>query len=128
VRVQTSKISLNLSLLQKRFSDVVLTSSFLDQLKPALVSQNSSFLLGPTGNGKTNIVGRLVRIYLDAVAIPYAVELDRKIIVLYDPVFHDTDETDSGLAPRRVVCRWPFVLLVGEMEPSMLELKMDKTT
>ena len=62
---------------------MVLTSSFLDQLKPALVSQNSSFLLGPTGNGKTNIVGRLVRIYLDAVAIPYAV-LSRHMSLLVE--------------------------------------------
>jgi hypothetical protein len=129
VKAQTSKVSLNRSGLQKTFSDLVLTPDFLDQLGPALVSQSSIFLYGPTGNGKTSIVSRLARIYKDAVAIPYAVELDRQIIVLYDPVFHEKLETDvSGLDPRWVICRRPFVLVGGELEPSMLELKMDQTT
>jgi hypothetical protein len=127
VRAQTSEVKLNRSTLQKTFSDLVLTPGFLDQLGPALVSQNSIFLYGPTGNGKTSIVTRMARIYQDAVLIPYALEVDRQIIVLYDPVFHEGLKREiSGLDPRWVLCRRPFVLVGGELEPSMLELKMDQ--
>jgi len=129
IRAQTGKVSVNRSRLLKLLSDLVLTEGFLDQLGPALVSRNSIFIYGPTGNGKTSIVSRLPRIYQDTVAIPYAVEFDRQIIVVYDPVVHQRVEEDAtGFDPRWVLCRRPYVFVGGELEASMLELKMDKST
>ena len=111
------------------FSDLVLTDGFLDQLGPALVSQNSIFLYGPTGNGKTSVVRRLARIYQDSVLIPYAVEFDGQIIVLYDPAVHErVDSNVSGIDPRWVLCRRPCILVGGELEPKMLELQLEEST
>jgi hypothetical protein len=127
VRTQASKVTLNRSLLKKALSDLVLTDSFLDQLGPALISQTSLFLYGPTGNGKTSVVERLSRVYQDTVAIPYAVEFDGQIIVLYDPAVHERVETDSGeIDPRWVLCHRPCISVGGELEPSMLELQLDE--
>ena len=129
VMAQTGKVSINRSRLNDLFSDLVLTDRLLNQLGPALTSQNSIFLYGPTGSGKTSIASRLTRIYDDVVAVPYAVEFDGQIIVVYDPVFHQRVETDiPGLDSRWVICRRPCVLAGGELTESMLELRMDNST
>ena len=129
VMAQTGKVSVNQSRLRDLLSDLVLTEGLLDQLGPALISRKSIFMYGPTGNGKTSIVSRLPRIYQDVVVIPHAVEFDRQIIVVYDPVVHQrVEEEVNGLDPRWVVCRRPYVFVGGELEPSMLELKVDKST
>ena len=129
VRAQASKINLNRSLLKEALSDLVLTDRFLDQLGPGLISQDSLFLYGPTGNGKTSVVGRLARIYQDAIVIPYAVEFDGQIIVMYDPAVHQKVQTNSNdIDPRWVVCRRPCISVGGELEPSMLELQLDESS
>lgn len=129
VMAQTGTVSVNRSSLQEFLSDLVLTETLLDQLGPALISQNSIFLYGPTGNGKTSIINRLSRIFQDVVAVPYAVEFDRQIIVVFDPVFHERVEADvHGLDARWVLCRRPCVMVGGELTMSMLELKMDEST
>ena len=129
VNSQKGDVRVNRTRLQKLFADLVLTERLLDQLGPALISQNSIFLYGPTGNGKTSIANRLTRIYHDVVAVPYAVEFDRQIIVVYDPVFHERVEMDvPGLDPRWVLCRRPCVMVGGELTSEMLELKIDSNT
>ena len=129
VEKQTGKVSVNRSSLRESLSDLVLTDELLDQLGPALISQNSIFLYGPTGNGKTSIVSRLSRNYRDVIVIPYAVEVDRQIIVVYDPVHHERVDADvQGFDARWVFCRRPFVLAGGEMTSAMLELNLDQGT
>ena len=129
VRAQASKITLTRPLLKKALSDLVLTDRFLDQLGPGLISQDSLFLYGPTGNGKTSVVGRLARSYQDAVVIPYAVEFDGQIIVMYDPAVHEKVQTDSNdIDPRWILCRRPCISVGGELEPSMLELQLDESS
>ena len=127
VNRQSSKVYIDETKLKTALSDLVVTDRFLRQLGPALVSQNSIFVYGPSGNGKTSVVTRLSRIYEDAVFIPYAVEYDGQVIVLYDPVVHQRIENkDAGLDPRWVLCRRPCITVGGELEPSMLELKRDE--
>lgn len=129
VTSQTGKVEVDRSALTALFCDLVLTDRLLDQLGPALISQNSIFLYGPTGNGKTSIARRLPRIYNDLVVIPYAVTFDNQIIVVYDPVFHERVETDGhGLDDRWVLCRRPCVIAGGELSADMLELKIDLNT
>jgi energy-coupling factor transporter ATP-binding protein EcfA2 len=107
----------------------VLTDRFLDELGPALISQRSIFLYGPTGNGKSSIVSRLARLYQDTIAIPYAVEVDGQVIVLYDPAVHEIAEDPlSGLDQRWVACRRPCIIVGGELEPRMLELQLEEGT
>ena len=66
---------------------------------PALISQNSIFVYGPTGNGKTSLAERMLRVYQDAVLMPYAVEVDTQVISLYDPVVHQ--KLEHGRSGRR---------------------------
>ena len=129
VTAQTGRVDVSRSSLEDLFSDLVLTERLIDQLGPALISQNSIFLYGPTGNGKTSIARRLTRVYDDLVAIPYAVTFDNQIIVVYDPVFHERVETDvHSLDDRWVICRRPCVIAGGELSADMLELKIDQNT
>jgi energy-coupling factor transporter ATP-binding protein EcfA2 len=129
VRSQNIRLALNRALLKMALADLVLTERFLDELGPALVSQKSIFLYGPTGNGKTSVVSRLSRLYQDTIAIPYAVEVDGQVIVLYDPAVHEIAEAPlSGLDQRWVASRRPCIIVGGELEPSMLELQMEEGT
>jgi len=130
VRTQALKINLNRPLLKKAFSDLVLTDRFLDQLGPALMTQKPIFFYGPTGNGKTSVASRLFRIYREAVLIPYALEFDGQIIVLYDPAVHQSVDIDgaNGRDPRWVLCRRPYIIVGGELEQKMLELQMEESS
>ncbi|MFC1882508.1 AAA family ATPase, partial [Thermodesulfobacteriota bacterium] len=61
VRAQIVELKVNRQMLKSALSELVLTNQFLDQLGPALTSQKSIFLYGPTGGGKTSVVSRLFR-------------------------------------------------------------------
>jgi len=129
VRSQVVKLNVNRELLKKTLSDLVVTDEFLDQLGPALISQKPIFIYGPTGNGKTSVVSRLIGIYQDPVLLPYAVEIDGQIIALYDSGVHeeiDTDNTD--IDQRWVTCRRPCIIVGGELEPNMLELQQEENS
>lgn len=126
---QTARVHIDRRALRAAFSDLVVPDRLLDQLGPALISQNSIFLYGPSGNGKTSIAERMLRVYQDAVFIPYAVEVDNQIISLYDPVVHHRLELDDpDLDPRWVLCRRPCIVVGGELIPSMLELRLDESS
>jgi hypothetical protein len=68
----------------------------------------------------------MLRIYQDAILIPYAVEVDNQIISLYDPVVHTKLEMDDpDIDQRWVLCKRPCIVVGGELVPSMLELRLD---
>jgi hypothetical protein len=129
VRSQNTRPIIDRAMLKMAFSDLVLTDRFLDQLGPALISRKSIFVYGPTGNGKTSVVSRLSRLHQDTIVIPYAVEVDGQVIVLYDPAVHvKVDEHVSDMDPRWVVCQRPCIIVGGELEPGMLELQLEEST
>ncbi|HKW96137.1 MAG TPA: hypothetical protein VJN43_00315 [Bryobacteraceae bacterium] len=126
-KAQTATVDVDRGALRDALSDMVLSDHMLDQLGPAVVSQKSLFLYGPSGNGKTSLAERLLRMYRDSILIPHAVEVDSKIIVLYDPVVHQTvDKEDPELDQRWVPCKRPFIMVGGELVASMLELHYDE--
>lgn len=126
-KAQAASVDIDRNILRDALSDLVLSDHMLDQLGPAVVSQKSLFLYGPSGNGKTSLAERLLRIYRDSILIPHAVEVDGKIIVLYDPVVHQSiDRDDAELDPRWVPCKRPFIMVGGELVASMLELHYDE--
>src|SRR5690242_14970638 len=101
----------------------------LDQLGPAIISQNSIFVYGPTGNGKTSLAERMLRVYQDAILIPYAVEVDNQIISVYDPVVHtELEQEDEEMDRRWLLCKRPCIIVGGELIPSMLELRLDEAS
>ncbi len=126
-KAQTAHVEVDRRSLKSCFSDLVISDRLLDDLGPALISQSSIFLYGPSGNGKTSVAERMLRIYRDAVLIPYAVEVDGQIISLYDPVVHThVEQADNpDLDPRWLLCRRPCIVVGGELVPAMLELKLD---
>jgi hypothetical protein len=129
VRSQNTRPIIDRATLKMALSDIVLTNRFLDQLGPALISRKSIFLYGPTGNGKTSVVSRLFRLHQDTIVIPYAVEVDGQVIVLYDPAVHEKVEDHvADIDPRWVVCRRPCIIVGGELEPGMLELQLEEST
>ncbi|HEY3441541.1 MAG TPA: AAA family ATPase [Paludibaculum sp.] len=126
---QSARLNIDRRALRSAFADLVVPDRLLDQLGPALISQNSIFLYGPSGNGKTSIAERMLRVYQDAVLIPFAVEVDNQIISLYDPVVHHRIELDDeNLDPRWVLCKRPCLVVGGELVPSMLELRLDESS
>lgn len=129
VRNQVTELKTNRSSLKNSLSDLVLTNEIVDQLGPALISQKPIFLYGPTGNGKTSVAERIIRILQNPVLIPYAVEYDGQVIVLYDPAVHERlSSNDSEHDPRWVLCRRPCIITGGELEPKMLELQIEEST
>lgn len=129
-KAQSAHVDVDRRGLKSCFSDLVISDRLLDDLGPALISQSSIFLYGPSGNGKTSVAERMLRIYNDAVLIPYSVEVDGQIISLYDPVVHhrlDQDD-DPDMDMRWVLCKRPCIVVGGELVPSMLELKLDEAS
>lgn len=129
VKAQAARIRLSRESLRRAFDDLVMPDGLLDQLGPSLIGHQSLFLYGGTGNGKTSIAERILRIYHDAVVVPYAVEVDGHIVTLFDPVVHRTIPFhDDLLDPRWVVCERPCITVGGELCKEMLELRLDDST
>ncbi len=128
-KAQSAKVQVDRRILRQAFSDLVVSDRMLDQLGPALISHNSIFVYGPTGNGKTSLAERMLRVYQDSILIPYAVEVDSQIISLYDPVVHQPIENDDeDMDQRWILCKRPCILVGGELIPSMLELRLDEAS
>jgi hypothetical protein len=127
IKAQAAEVDISRKSLRTALSDLVVTDQILDKLGPAVISQTSIFLYGPTGNGKTSLAERLLRVYQDSILMPYAVEVDSQIITVYDPVVHqrvDTDDTE--IDPRWILCRRPYIMVGGELVPGMLEMRFDE--
>lgn len=129
VKMQATEVDITRDVLRAAFSDLVVPDSLLDQLGPALIEQSSIFLYGPPGNGKSSLAERMLRVYQDAVLVPYAVEIDSQIISLYDPAVHlRVGDESEDRDPRWVVCRRPCIIVGGELTSALLELRFDDST
>lgn len=129
VKAQAAEVDISRKSLRKALSDLVVTDSILDKLGPAVISQTSIFLYGPTGNGKTSLAERLLRVYQDTILMPYAVEVDAQIITLFDPVVHKPIEVeDPDFDPRWILVKRPYIMVGGELVPAMLELRLDEAS
>ncbi len=129
VRAQVAQVDVTREKLRWAFADIVVDDKLLDALGPALISQNAIFLYGSSGTGKTTVAERLMRVYEDAVVVPWAVEVDGQIITVADPAVHQQVAfKDLDIDPRWVVCRRPFLSVGGELVTSMLDLSKDEAT
>ena len=125
-KAQSARVTIDRQSLKQAYSDLVVTDHMLDQLGPALVSQTSLFLYGPSGNGKTSFAERMLRIYSDSILIPYSVEVDGQIINLYDPVVHNAVEANEPeIDPRWIRIKRPCISVGGELVANMLDLRLD---
>jgi len=125
--------------LVKCLSHLVLPTSFVRKLGPAINLGQSLLIYGAPGNGKTSISEAIGRVYQHPIYIPHCIEVDGQIIRIYDQTVHseipepeeDANDYRSLLRkrpdPRWVKCRRPIVLTGGELTLEMLDLKYDKT-
>jgi predicted ATPase with chaperone activity len=127
VKVQAARHKVNRERLKEVFEDLVLPDEMLDQLGPAIISNSQIFLYGSTGNGKTSIAERLVRVFKDDVYVPYAIEVQGQIINIFDSVVHRPVESDDAHDQRWIKCHRPSIAVGGEMVQEMLELRFDET-
>src|SRR5258708_22052794 len=117
-KLQAAEVDISPKSLRAALSDLVVTDQLLDKLGPAVISQTSIFLYGPTGNGKTSLAERLLRVYHDSILLPYAVEVDSQIIILYDPVVHKRLETeDPENDPPWILGKPPYLMVGGGLCP-----------
>jgi predicted ATPase with chaperone activity len=117
--------------IQRAFAHLVLDPEVLRKLGTAVNSGTSIFLYGPTGGGKSTIAQTLSRVLaLDAVWVPFAVEVDGQIISVFDAHLHS--KIEGTISPSRdarwVLCRRPTVLVGGELTIEMLELQLNAIT
>jgi hypothetical protein len=122
---------------RRAVSHLVLTDKVLHQIGPAVASGQSMFVYGPPGNGKTVIAQAIHNLLPGEIAIPHALEVERQIIRLFDPVNHDplpsipeAELTEEGSRHdhRWVRCRRPNVMVGGELGLSSLDLAFSPTT
>lgn len=131
-------------IIRQGFSHLVFDERFLDQLGPAINSGKSLFLYGHSGNGKTTIAEAIAGMVGGDVFLPYALEIEGQIMVLYDPVYHHpaeeslsedaepssavwvTDFPDHDM--RFLKIRRPVVFVGGELTLDQLELQYDPHT
>ncbi len=124
---------------------MVLDPGVHSQLGPAINSGKSLFLYGEPGNGKTLIAESIARMMGGALYIPYAVDIDGQVMVMYDPVYHQPalEEEEEGDATvvsaiwrtrtrehdrRFVRVRRPAVVAGGELTLDQLDLQYDSVS
>jgi predicted ATPase with chaperone activity len=113
--------------LARAFDNLVLDEDLLDRLGTAVVSGTSIFLYGPPGTGKTTLACNIPAIYEDFVLIPFAIEVDRQVISVYDPGVHRRaqEPLPEDWDNRWVLCHRPRVVSGGELSAEMLDLQFN---
>jgi predicted ATPase with chaperone activity len=127
--------------LRAGFDHLVLNQSIFDILGPAVNSSKSIFLYGHSGNGKTAIAEAISQMLGGVLYLPYAVDVEGQIMLVYDPVHHEELETKdevvgieslwrSGPSYDRRYARVkrPVVLTGGELTLDQLDLRYDPFT
>jgi predicted ATPase with chaperone activity len=138
-----NRVQTNRKALEQAFDWLVLNQETLDEVGPAINSGRSLFLFGESGNGKTAIAETIAQLLGGSLYVPYAIEVDGQIMVVYDPLHHrsptdkskaaDEDgdniwlpDTDHDL--RWVMAARPVVLAGGELTLEQLDLRYDPFT
>lgn len=139
IRSQSQRrIQVTRGMMSHILSDMVLDEPTFDKIGPAINSGKSIFLYGPPGNGKSTIAENIGRAVLGKeMYIPYAVEIDGQIIVIYDELNHQwVDEAADNpylshlTNMTRKDKRWlrikrPCIMVGGELTLEGLELRYD---
>ena len=127
------------SRLREGFEHLVISDHILEQLGPAVNANKAIFLYGSPGNGKTVIGEGLGRAIGGDMYMPHAIDVDGFIVTVYDPITHESLETDDGAATTSIIVeaqrdrRWmrikrPVVIVGGELTLDMLDLTFNKVS
>lgn len=121
---------------------LVIAPELLARLGPAVNAGRGMLLYGPPGDGKTSIATAIAKSFRQPVWVPYAIEVEREIIKIFDPALHHempqngapAEEPQSTFVKSRVSspdrrwvkCSRPIVVTGGELTMDMLDLKFDQ--
>lgn len=129
VAIQTVKnILVTPRSVEQAFADLIVNSSMLKRLGPAVSSGKAIFLYGPPGNGKTTIAETIGKILPDNIFIPYAIWVGGEIVTVFDPVNHlpvSQEEDNDSIDQRWVRIRRPVIMSGGELTLRMLDLEFN---
>jgi predicted ATPase with chaperone activity len=119
-------ITIDEQALREAFAHLVLSSSLIQQVGPAVNSGRSLFLYGDAGNGKTSIAEAVARLFSETIFMPHAVIVDGQIIKVFDIIHHKEvplPASENALADQRWVhTRRPIVMTGGELNMDSLDL------
>lgn len=116
-------------------NNLVIADEMLSKVGPAVNSGQAIFLYGPPGNGKTTMAERVGEMILgEDLWIPYAIDIDGQIIMLFDEINHvkspNPPEIKLGvgtmLDPRWVCIKRPMIMVGGELTMAGLDLVYDE--
>ena len=124
--------------LTQAMGHLILPSSLMDQLGPAVSAGRSCLMYGPPGNGKSSISNGIRDALGDKIYIPRAIEYAGQVITVYDPIVHTAAEeqeddptclrrTGNKFDTRYVRCERPTVITGGELSLKMLDLVYNPT-
>ncbi|TVR23422.1 MAG: ATP-binding protein [Anaerolineaceae bacterium] len=115
-------------------NNLVIAEEMLHKVGPAVNSGQAIFLYGPPGNGKTTMAERVGEMVLGSdMWIPYAIDVDGQVIMLYDEINHvrsnraAPDNLGTGMVrdPRWVRIKRPMIMVGGELTMDGLDLLYD---
>lgn len=116
----------SLGAVEKSLTELVLPLEDIQTVAMALTSQRSLFLSGPPGNGKTSIARHLHNAVVGDLWIPYCIAIDREIIRIFDPQWHEPlpipQQQAKQFDQRWIRVRRPFGIVGGEMTLDTLDL------
>jgi hypothetical protein len=119
------------------FAQLVISEHIFEQLGPAVNANKAIFLYGSPGNGKTVIGEGLGKAIGGDMYMPYALDVDGYIVTMYDPITHQSLETENAnssiIAEAQRDRRWvrirrPVVIVGGELTLAMLDLTFNKVS
>ena len=122
--------------LQRAFSDLLLSEDILSRLGPAINSGRGLFLFGAPGNGKTSIAERITLTFGEFIWVPRAIGIDGELIRVFDPSSHveaPVSEDGSLVKDHKIDQRWvrivrPTIVVGGELTMSALEVTSNPST
>ncbi|MEN8374996.1 MAG: ATP-binding protein [Gemmatimonadota bacterium] len=145
LKQSVGEVHITRSRIREGFDDLVLDEALFEALGPAVNSAKSLFLYGAPGNGKTHMAEIIARLMGSAsVWVPFAIDVDGQVVVLFDPVHHQrvekqVEEGDGSVDDllvrkerpydrRFVHIRRPIVMTGGELTMTQLDLEYDRHT
>jgi hypothetical protein len=129
----------------KSLEGLVLQPELISRFGPAVNAGRGMLLYGAPGDGKTSIAMAIAKSFKQTIWVPYAIEVEREIIKIFDPaVHHEIASESSAAAPtpepgrrlsirtrvsaddrRWVRCARPVAIIGGELSMDMLDLKFE---